>query len=180
MTDRIDRNWPAPQIERHHIERKPAMATMLRALIVAVVLVIGTASAQSRNFALSPGFWPDPHRVSYVSGGSVNAFNLSDSNGYLCGGWIASSPDHVMTLTRPFTYLRIAAESRGDITLVLYNPRTGERFCHAPAYGSGRPEIVMDYMTADPWWIFVGSYRRDAMHAYDLAVSEFSTRSAIW
>lgn len=156
------------------------MATMLRALIATAVLVVGTASAQSLDFALSPGFWPDPHRVSYVSGGPVNAGNLFDKYGFPCAGWIARSADHVMTLTRPFNYLRISAESRGDITLVLYNPRTGERFCDVPANGNGRPEIVMNYMTADTWWIYVGSYWRDDMHAYDLSVSEFSARTANW
>jgi hypothetical protein len=181
MTDRIDLILPAPQLDPHHPnERKPSVHTLLRPLILAVVLMTATAEAQSLDFVLAPGFWPDPHRVSYVSGGFVNANYLADVYGNACGGWIATSADHVMTITRPFTYLRITAESRGDVTLVLYNPRTRERFCHVPTFAAGRSEIVMDYISADTWWIFVGSYRRYDNHAYDLTVSEFSPRAAVW
>lgn len=181
MTDRIDSTRPVlPTARPQATERNSATPRMLRTLIVAIALSAATAAAQSLDFALAPGFWPDPHEVSYVSGGSVNAGNLVDTYGYACGGWIARSADHVMTITRPFDYLRITAESRGDITLVLYNPRTGERFCDSPLYGSGRSEIVMDYISSDVWWIYVGSRRRDGMHAYDLTVTEFSPRAALW
>lgn len=181
MTDRIDAARTARHIVRRHVpDRRRAMRPWIRALILAVVLTTATATGQSLDFVLAPGFWPDPHSVSFVSGGPVNAGNLTDVYGYACGGWIASSADHVMTITEPFSYLRISAESRGDVTLVLFNPRTGERFCDTPTYAGGRPEIVMDYISADTWWIYVGSARRDDVHAYDLTVTEFSPRAAYW
>lgn len=159
--------------ERTTIMTKPnhrLLAPVLLALTIALLTSTGTA----RTFTLAPGFWPDPYRTSYVSGGSVNAFQLRDAYRESCAGWIAHAPDHVMTLTRPFHYLRITAESRGDITLILFNPRTGERFCDDGSWQIGRPEIVMDYITADEWWIYVGSFFRDEWHSYDLTVSEFT------
>jgi hypothetical protein len=166
---------PTPHSRAPHSPRPEggSATRALRNIVVVIGLLSTTAVAQSLDFVLSPGFWPDPHRVSYISGGQVNAFNLTDKYGYRCAGWIARMPDHVMTISRSFNYLRIHADSWGDVTLVLYNPRTGERFCDDTV---GTPEIVMSNMTADEWWIYVGSYHRGEMHDYELAVTEFSQR----
>lgn len=144
--------------------------------LMLTLLTMGSAAfAQSLDFTLYPGFYPDPHRVTYISGGTVDASNFVDVYGYRCEGWIASSPDHVMRLTSPFGYLRMFAESSADLTMVLFNTRTGEVFCDDDGHGGLQPEIEMSYITADEWWIYVGSYYWNERHPYTLTVTEFST-----
>lgn len=154
-------------------------ALRLRLVAAVVMLCTGAAIAQAYDATLSPGFVPDPVRFSYVSGGGNDARNLWNEHGRPCVGWIASFPDHVVRVTRPFDYLRIFVDGAGDTTLVLHNPRTGETFCDDDSYGNGQPQIVMNRLAAGEWHIYVGSYWRNEMHPYELFITEFSNASAL-
>lgn len=164
---------------RSNKERGMPRVWLLRLVVATVMIAAGVGSAQTYDATLYPGFLPDPLRLSYVSGGGVDAGNLADAYGYPCAGWIARVPDHVVRVTRPFDYLRIFADGTGDTTLVLHNPATNETFCDDDSHGNGQPELVMTRLAPGEWHIFVGSYWRDEMHPYELTITEFSSRYAL-
>lgn len=137
-------------------------------ITVAALLVLSTvaSTALARNFWLHEGFWPDPHVERFYSGGTTRFQG--------CPGYVGTHPDHIMELSDDFDYLRLFVDSAGeDTTLILHRPSTGETFCDDDGYGNLQPQIVMDYITAGTWHIYVGSYWADELHTYDLHVTEF-------
>ncbi|WP_038026040.1 hypothetical protein [Synechococcus sp. PCC 7336] len=91
--------------------------------IVAVALPLA-AEAQYENFYLSPGFTPDPAVGTGMSGGTVNTGDC---------GYIDTTPDHVLTVTKPFQYLKAYVDAPGDVTLLVTGP--DGRFCRDDEVG---------------------------------------------
>ena len=172
-----------PPVNRHTTRKGKTMKKSLVVLttVFALVSLVSAAFAQGSNFRLSPGFYDDPYQTGSASGGLTYAGDWVDNYGGYCEGYIASTPDHVMTLTDDFSYLRLFVDSYGeDTTLVLYNPYTGDRFCDDDSHGDGQPEIELSHITAGRWHVYVGSYRRGEWHPYTLNVTEFDPWFAGW
>lgn len=121
-----------------------------------------TQYAQYEDFELSPGFQPDPRLGTGTSGGTENGGNC---------GEIDNTPDHLLTLTRDFDFLRISVEASGDITLLVEKPN-GERVCSDDTQGI-LPEVSGKY-PAGQYKIWVGDW--GSSYEYQLCVSQNSTK----
>lgn len=122
------------------------------------------AKADYQSFNLAPGFTPDPQVGTGLSGGTRST---SD-----CGYVDASNaPDHVVTLTRPFEFLRASVEAPGDVTLLITGP--DGRFCSDDANGL-MPE-VSGYWSAGTYSIWIGDFVGDSSgtYRYQLMLSEY-------
>lgn len=119
---------------------------------------------------LRPGFLPDPHVVTGTSGGTNDASELGTTDHGPCRGMIASNPDHILTVGRDFSYLRIRAYSQGDTSLVIYDMERDRMLCNDDAVGLD-PQIE-GRIQAGQYAIFVGSYG-GGYHDYRLEFSEF-------
>lgn len=146
--------------------------------ISAGLLASGYANAQERNLTLSPGFMPDPMQRTFVSGGGQEASQMFglDMQGTECSGTISQTPDHVMTLTDGFDFLRVWNQSDADTTLIIDGP--GRFLLCDDDGGSGLNELIEHTnWRAGEYRIYVGSYS-GGVHSYDLFVSELSGGTA--
>lgn len=121
------------------------------------------ASAQDyASFTLSPGFQPDP----VIGTGTAGGTEWTDDCGYLD---TANAPDHVLTLTNDFSYLRANVNSSADVSLVVVNQSTGNRICVDDSNGTLLPE----YATAWPagtYHIWVGDWDNGS-NRYELSLT---------
>lgn len=152
----------------------------VRALTMMAVGAMAAASAhaQELNFTLSPGFMPDPMQRSYVSGGGQEANGIfgSDIRGVACSGSISQTPDHVMTLTDGFDFLKVWNQSGADTTLIIDGP--GRFLLCDDDGGEGLNELIEHSgWVPGEYRIYVGSYG-GGVHNYDLFVSELPGSSA--
>jgi hypothetical protein len=141
-------------------------ATVLTACALGTSVVLGlpqAARADYQNFRLAPGFLPDPAVGTGLSGGSRSTGDC----GYVDG---ANAPDHVMTLTRPFSFLRASVAAEGDVTLLITGP--DGRYCSDDANGL-MPE-VSGFWPAGTYQIWVGDFvgDRSGSFRYQLFLSE--------
>lgn len=100
-------------------------ASLSALAMLALLIASATAWAQApRAGALSfgSGFSPDPQVLSGVAGGPVDASVHGVSPLGPCVGWIAASPNHVVTLDEHFDYLYMGIESAVDTTMVIQGP----------------------------------------------------------
>lgn len=144
-------------------------------LIVAMAGLFATAFADAdRNVTIAPGFAPDPITRDYVSGGAMDASayeasNLSDD---MCGGYMnGEEPDHVLTLTSDFDYLRVYVESEEDTTMVILTPGSNV-YCYDDQYGLN--PMTESAWAAGTYYIYIGTYgEADEYYPYTLYVTEF-------
>lgn len=118
--------------------------------------------AQYEDFELSPGFNPDPRLGTGTSGGTEESGDCGD---------IDSTPDHLLTLTRDFDFLRISVEAPGDITLLVEKPN-GERVCADDTNGV-LPEVAGRY-PAGRYKIWVGDWGNS--YEYQICLSQNSSQ----
>jgi hypothetical protein len=143
---------------------------------------MGTAAlnvvSMAGNFApitVAAGFMPDPQTVNGTSGGTVQVSSqgIWATNGGSCAGWVSGNPDHIVTLTTPFNYLRIdaVAATGGDTTMVVQDPY-GNWLCDDDGGGYPNPRIAGAFQPG-MYRIWIGSYGSGDFHPYNLSVSEF-------
>ncbi len=120
------------------------------------------------EISLTPNFQPDPMIFGYISGGPINA---EENYGSECKGYIASEPDHVLTLEADFSYLRIYVNSSSDTTMLII-PITGEPvMCNDDmASGNSNPQITSSFSTG-VYHIYVGSFDEDGLANYNIYFS---------
>lgn len=131
--------------------------------LVTIGLVIGTtqqARADYQSFTLAPGFHPDPATGSGHSGGP----RLTEDCGYVD---TANDPDHTVTLTRSFTYLRAYVSAPGDVTLLIEGPMG--RICSDDVNGR-MPEFGGRWQ-AGTYRLWVGDFS-NSNYRYQLFLSE--------
>lgn len=121
-------------------------------------------------FNLAPGFTPDPQTATGNAGGLTDASTLSGD----CRGYIASSPNHVLTATAAFPNLRVAVNGgTADVTLVVQRP-DGTYLCNDDS--DGLNPMVEGPFAAGEHKIFVGSYSAESAGAgYRIGISELQT-----
>lgn len=131
----------------------------------AEVLNCGSDGASYCDFVAGPGFLPDPLTSTGVSGGPDRTED--------CGN-IDRTPDHTVTLTRPFSFLRMYAESDGDTTLVVQGPFG--RVCSDDDGPGLTPEIAREW-PAGEYQVWVGDWQAEwtseAASNYTLNITEF-------
>ncbi len=122
------------------------------------------------NVTLTPNFIPDPITVRGISGGSQVAGTVSgraDTTTGACVGFVDETPDHRMTLTDFFDYLRLEVQSSDDTTLVIRGP--GGSWC-SDDYTGVNPGIAGQWFSGT-YDIWVGSYRENSYHPYVIQIS---------
>ncbi len=130
----------------------------------------GQPGSTTTTVSLVPGFTPDPHIVSGVSGGSVSATSLSSD----CRGWIANEPNHLFTASGNFNTLRILVNGGAeDTTLVVQKP-DGTYVCNDDAEGHN-PIIANVPFPSGTYKIWVGSYQQSVTAAYNLGFTELTS-----
>jgi hypothetical protein len=139
-------------------------------LLSASVLISTPQTARAddyESFTLAPGFTPDPEVGTGLSGGGRSTPDC----GFVDA---AESPDHILTLSRPFNYLRASVEAEGDVTLLVTGP--DGRYCSDDVHGL-MPEIS-GYWPAGTYYIWIGDFVGDPTGTYRYALclteSEFN------
>lgn len=147
--------------------RQPA-AVLAAAWALGAGVVLGLPqAAQAEDYAafnLAPGFTPDPQVGTGLSGGT----RLTDDCGYVDS---ADLPDHVLTLTESFEFLRARIEAPGDVTLLITGP--DGRFCSDDVNGL-MPEISGSW-SAGTYSVWIGDFVGDGAGTfrYQLMLSEY-------
>lgn len=123
------------------------------------------------NVRIGPGFSPDPLTVRGISGGSLPAGNIANRTETvtgLCVGFVDQQPDHTMTLTAFFDFLKLQVESPEDTTLVIKGP--GGSWCNDDAQGKN-PGIAGEWLEGS-YGIWVGSYEKSTYHPYIIRITQ--------
>ena len=139
----------------------------------AYVLVIETVQADpmsaptaEQSFVLHPGFSPDPKMLMGTAGGTVEASQFSQS----CRGWVATTPNHTMTLTGQMPFLAVMINSAVDTTLVIQKP-DGTYLCDDDGGGSFHP-FVGGTFEAGTYQIYAGTFSGGGQTpAYRMAIT---------
>ena len=151
------------------------------AAAIAVIGVGGVVVAQSglaiggnaSNFGrqtLRGGFMPDPHTVSIVSGGNLDASTMGLAPG--CRGHVTRQPDFILDYQNAASFVRFYATSQGDTTLVI-NDAAGRWHCNDDSHGGLNPTVDIANPPSGQYDIWVGSYRgnenlRSTLHVTEL------------
>ena len=131
----------------------------------------GGGPSLASNFGtvtLTPGFTPDPHVASGVSGGQIDARQVGNN----CRGWISQTPDHIFQATRAFNGLRIMARSNSDTTLVIADAQN-RAWCNDDA--EGRNPVIQGNFAAGTYRVWVGSYQQGENARYSLGFTELDS-----
>ncbi len=148
-------------------------ATALCLLLIAATgasaqLQFGGTNSNFGSTTLAPGFTPDPHTVSIVSGGSLNVSSMNLGDG--CVGYATQQPDYIVTLTSNSSRLRFYVEGEGDTGLIVGAP--GKRFsCNDDEVGLD-PMVNFDNAQAGQYNVWVSSYSDGESIASTLYVTE--------
>ena len=123
------------------------------------------------DIAIAPSFSPKAIELRGISGGGVQTQTTSgrkDTETGACIGFVDAAPDHKVTLTKPFSYLKLQVKSSGDTILLLRGP--GGSWC-SDDVSDRNPEISGDWL-AGTYEVWVGSYEENASFPYLLKVTE--------
>lgn len=127
--------------------------------------------------SLAAGFTPDPHRVSVVSGGAVDASYLSSG----CVGYAAQGPDYSLQWSGSSSLLRFyfIAENDGDDTSLIVNRPDGSWSCNDDSEsGSLDPMVSIDSPQEGRYDVWIGSYSQGDYIDGVLHVSEMDRTPA--
>lgn len=115
---------------------------------------------------VAPGFMPDPQVLSGTAGGAMQASQMSPN----CRGFVASTPNHILTTTGNFAGLRLVGSAAQDTTLVVRTP-AGTFLCDDDGGGNFNP-LIQGPAPAGTYQIWVGSYAAGQAIPYRLAITE--------
>lgn len=153
------------------------MSHFLRPALAVCLALAPVATAQAQDWRgtpvygsvrLSAGFTPDPHEVNVTAGGSIDATNIRDAE---CVGMIGRNPDYVVNYSADDLSLYIRAESDGDTSLVVRDPR-GFWNCDDDTNGLD-PEVRFTSPRSGNYHIWVGTLADEPISA-TLSISELS------
>jgi len=147
------------------VSESPVSTPTGMAAPVAPPIAVAPPPMMGGGAALNSGFMPDPRYFSGVSGGPISAGSFNPQ----CRGSIPPAPQHTLYLTTPFAFLRIYAQSQGDLTLFIRGPR-GETYCADDTYGLN-PGVDLAGAMPGPYQVFVGTYG-GGNYPYTLGVTE--------
>lgn len=121
-------------------------------------------SGRFDDFNLTPGFEPDPVGADGEAGGPRDASSLGKD----CQGKIAAegSPDHVITLTEDFDYLRLRVFSQPRTSLVILDS-AGNSTCVEDQ------QSLESAFRAGVYQVFVANLEERGNPAYLLEITEF-------
>jgi hypothetical protein len=120
---------------------------------------------------LVSGFTPDPHQLTLLSGGEIDASALSDVA--YCTGFIDDAPDYRLNYTSGDFPLYISATSAADVSLVVRSP-DGQFLCDDDSAGDYNPRVTLEAPQSGSYEIWVGTYGGPEFHDTTLEISELA------
>ncbi len=123
------------------------------------------------DIAIAPSFSPKVITLRGISGGAVEMQKTSGRKSTETGdciGFIDAAPDHKITLTKPFPYLKLQVKSSGDTVLLVRGP--GGSWC-SDDVSDRNPEISGDWLEGT-YEVWVGSYEENTSFPYLLQLTE--------
>jgi hypothetical protein len=132
---------------------------------------INISSVKAEQISLSPQFSPDPIRLKGQSGGLVRAnsiTNLAETATGSCDGFVREEPNHILTLTSFFNFLKLEVESKQDTTIIVKGP--GGSWCSDDSQGKN-PEIAGQWQQGT-YRIWVGSYQKNNSLPYTIKITK--------
>ncbi|MBD2189632.1 hypothetical protein [Pseudanabaena mucicola] len=123
------------------------------------------------DIAIAPNFVPTVVELRGISGGGTETQAKSGrkvTETGECIGFIDAEPDHKITLTQPFNYLKMQVRSSGDTVLLVRGP--GGSWC-SDDVRDRNPEIAGDWLEGT-YEVWIGSYEENASFPYLLELSE--------
>ncbi len=123
------------------------------------------------DIAIAPSAVPKEIELRGISGGGVETQKTSGrklTETGECIGFIDAAPDHKVTLTKAFRYLKLQVKSSGDTILLVRGP--GGSWC-SDDVSDRNPEISGDWL-AGTYEVWVGSYEENTSFPYLLDIKE--------
>lgn len=123
------------------------------------------------DIAIVPNFSPKTIELRGISGGGVETQKTSKrktTETGECIGFIDSTPDHKITLTKAFRYLKLQVKSSGDTIMLVRGP--GGIWCSDDA-SDRNPEISGDWLEGT-YEVWIGSYEENTSFPYLLQLTE--------
>jgi len=123
------------------------------------------------DVAIAPNFTPKVIELRGISGGIVETQKTSGRKSTETGdciGFIDQAPDHKITLTKPFRYLKLQVKSSGDTIMLVRGP--GGSWC-SDDVSDRNPEIGGDWLDGT-YEVWVGSYEENTSFPYLLQLTE--------
>lgn len=121
---------------------------------------------------LQAGFVPDPHVARGIAAGQVPASSLSPDPS--CAGFVPAQPSHVLTLTTPFSNLRVLVSSSVDTVLVVRQPDGSFRCNDDAAPGQTLNPAIEGPFAPGAYTIWVGTYAQGTTGNYVIGFTELS------
>jgi hypothetical protein len=123
------------------------------------------------DIAIAPSAEPKAIELRGISGGGVETQKKSGrkiTETGDCIGFIDAEPDHKITLTKPFKFLKMQVKSSGDTILLVRGP--GGSWC-SDDVSDRNPEIGGDWLQGT-YEVWVGSYEENTSFPYLLELTE--------
>lgn len=159
------RSQPSPtniEISRPNLQtEKPEISSTKKASFVKMF----------EDIAIAPSSVSKAIELRGISGGVVETQKISGrevTETGACIGFIDSVPDHKITLTKAFRYLKLQVKSSGDTILLVRGP--GGSWC-SDDVSDRNPEISGDWL-AGTYEVWIGSYEENSSFPYLLDVKE--------
>ena len=151
---------------------KVSMLAILAAISGTPVLA---QKAHYGAISISPGFPPSAGTAAGSTGGSysLSAVANRDHNNTPCVGFADPTPDHILTLKKGFSHLKLQVNSKGpDASLVVQGPDDQTVRC---SYDSAKTNIVAiedSNWQAGQYRIWVGTPNPGQQLNYNLSVQQ--------
>lgn len=123
------------------------------------------------DMAIAPKFTPQTIELRGISGGIMETQKKSGrklTETGECIGFVDLEPDHRITLTKPFPYLKLQVKSSGDTIMLVRGP--GGSWC-SDDVSDRNPEIGGDWLEGT-YEVWVGSYEENTSFPYLLQLTE--------
>ncbi len=145
-----------------------------RSVTLSISELVSTSTASSGGHSLTAGFRPDPFTLTIRPGGSVNLETSPQARGLGAVGYVASSPDAVITYDPVLGILPLIFSVQGgnqDTTLFIKAPN-GAYYFNDDSDGLD-PKISFDRPSAGRYEVWVGTFDNTGVGpAVTLAITE--------
>ncbi|MEZ4630461.1 MAG: bifunctional trypsin-like peptidase domain-containing/SEL1-like repeat protein [Deinococcales bacterium] len=124
---------------------------------------------QTQSLSINPNFEPDPIELSATAGGEVSAASVFGGD---CLGFIGRQPNHTISLSRDFSYIRFYINAQADTTLVIEDANSGATACaDDSSQNDFNPSMELSLPAGD-YNVYVGSYEAQTQTPYSFYISE--------
>jgi len=123
------------------------------------------------DITIDSQFSPDPLTVRGMSGGLLSGNQVAGKEETAtgpCNGFVDETPDHTLTLTSKFDYLRLLVQSPEDTTIIIKGP--GGTWCNDDFNGKNSG-LVGEWLPGT-YQIWVGSYEKGKYLPYTLQITK--------